>query len=279
MSGRKDSGAAFSVSTSHGRIAVETAGGGGPVVLLIHGNSSCRGVFRKQMQSAIAGRAFLIAFDLPGHGESSDAPDPDRTYSRSGLAAAAVDVLGALSVDEAIVFGWSLGGHIAIEMIHRFPGMRGLMISGTPPVGRDNMAEGFVRTPGAGLAGKGVMTEHERATFIAGIFGDSAESFLVRAVARTDIRFRKRLFEAARTGDGINQRKAVENCPVPLAVVNGADDAIVNLAYIERVNYANLWDGHCHRLSGAGHASFWQTPESFNPLFERFVAEIWRMKA
>ena len=53
------------VSTSHGQIAVETAGGDGPAVLLIHGNSSCRGVFRKQMQSAIAGRARLIALDLP----------------------------------------------------------------------------------------------------------------------------------------------------------------------------------------------------------------------
>lgn len=264
------------VSTSHGQIAVETAGTKGPVVLLIHGNSSCRAVFRKQMQSAITGRARLIAFDLPGHGESSDAPDPERTYTRSGLAAAAVEVLGALSVDEATVYGWSLGGHVAIEMIHRFPGMRALMISGTPPVGRDNMAEGFVRSPGAALAGKEVMTEDERATFIAAIFGSSAEPFLLRAVARTDGRFRKRLFEAARTGDGVNQRKAVESCTVPLAIVNGADDGIVNLDYIERVNYASLWDDRCHRLPGAGHACFWQTPEAFNPLFERFVAETWR---
>ena len=261
------------VSTSHGQIAVETAGADGPVVLLIHGNSSCREVFRKQMQSAIVGRARLIAFDLPGHGESSDAADPKPTYTRSGLAATAVEVLGALCVDEAIVFGWSLGGQIAIEMIHRIQGMRGLMISGTPPVGRDNMAEGFVRSPETGLTGQEVLTEDERATFIAGIFGASAEPFLLRAVARTDGRFRKRLFEAARTGNGVNQRKAVESCPVPIAIVNGADDRIVNLDYIERLNYANLWDRRCHRLPGAGHAPFWQTPESFNALLERFVAE------
>lgn len=58
---------------------------------------------------------------------------------------------------------------------------------------------------------------------------------------------------------------------------NGAGDRIVNLEYIEHLNYANPWDGRCHRLPGAGHACFWQTPESLkNPLFERFVAETWR---
>ncbi|MBV9636600.1 MAG: alpha/beta fold hydrolase [Methylobacteriaceae bacterium] len=115
MSGQAASARMARISTSHGQIAVETAGEIGPVVLVVHGNSSCRGVFRKQMQSVIAKRARLIAFDLPGHGDSSDAPDPARSYRRSGLAAVAVEVLRALCIDRAIVFGGSLGGHIAIE--------------------------------------------------------------------------------------------------------------------------------------------------------------------
>jgi len=54
------------IDTSHGSLAVEESGEGGIPVLLSHGNSFCRGVFRKQMQGQIAKNHRLISFDLPG---------------------------------------------------------------------------------------------------------------------------------------------------------------------------------------------------------------------
>ena len=106
------------------------------------------------MRGDIAKNHRLISFDLPGHGQSSDAIDPGRSYTRPGLADAAVELVDKLGVTEAIVFGWSLGGHIGIEMIPRFPGMRGLMISGAPPVSRNQMSQGFHASPRQGVAGK-----------------------------------------------------------------------------------------------------------------------------
>src|SRR5262249_5940681 len=129
----------------------------------------------------------------PGHGQSSDARDPARSYTRPGLAAAAVELLERLEVTEAVVFGWSLGGHVAIEMIPRFSGMRGLCITGAPPVGKSNIAEGFKASPHMGWAGKQDLSETEIDGFVRAIFGGSAERFLRDAVARTDGRFRKRL--------------------------------------------------------------------------------------
>jgi pimeloyl-ACP methyl ester carboxylesterase len=110
--------------------------------------------------------------------------------------------------------------------------------------------------------------------FVEGIFSESAEAFLRDAVARTDGRFRKRLFEAARAGEGVDQRLAVESSPVPLAVVNGGADRVVNLAYFDTVDYANLWEGRCHRLSGLGHAPFWEAPGDFYPILERFLHDV-----
>src|ERR1700732_4882184 len=86
------------VITSHGSLAVEESGQGGMPVLLIHGNSFCREVFRHQMLGRLAESHRLIAFDLPGHGQSSDAPDPMRTYTRPGLADAAGELLGQLGI-------------------------------------------------------------------------------------------------------------------------------------------------------------------------------------
>lgn len=122
------------VRTSHGSLVVEECGSGETPVLLIHGNSSCRGVFQRQLDSPLSRRRRLVAFDLPGHGQSSDAPDPMRTYTLAGLADAAIELLERLGISEVVVLGWSLGGHIGIEMMQRFPGMKGLVITGTPPV-------------------------------------------------------------------------------------------------------------------------------------------------
>jgi pimeloyl-ACP methyl ester carboxylesterase len=84
------------IDTSHGSLAVEETGQGALPVLLIHGNSFCRGVFRNQMHGEIAKNYRLIAFDLPGHRQSSNATDPERSYTRPGLADAAVELLDKL---------------------------------------------------------------------------------------------------------------------------------------------------------------------------------------
>ncbi len=262
------------IVTSHGSLAVEETGGSGIPVLLIHGNSFCRGVFRNQMQGQMAAKHRFIACDLPGHGQSSAAIDPQRSYTLPALADAAVEVLDKLGIAEAIVFGWSLGGHIGMEMIPRFPGMRGLLICGAPPVGPDQMSQGFRKSPHLNAAGQNDLSEAQIKAFVEGVVGESAEPFLWEAVARTESRFRKRLFEAARAGEGSNQRFVVESSPIPIAVVNGSADRIVNLDYFDTVAYANLWEGRCHRLSGRGHASFWEAPADFDPVLERFLRDV-----
>ena len=131
------------VPTSFADIAVTESPGDGPAVLMIHGNSSCKEVFRHQLESPQGARLRLIAMDLPGHGASSDARDPAAAYTLNGYADAAVEVLARLGVARATVFGWSLGGHVALNMISRLPGLTGVMISGTPPV--DGSAKGFAQ--------------------------------------------------------------------------------------------------------------------------------------
>jgi len=45
-----------------------------------------------QLLSSLTSNHRLIAFDLPGIGESSDAPDPERTYTLQGSADAAIEL-------------------------------------------------------------------------------------------------------------------------------------------------------------------------------------------
>jgi len=264
----------YRVETSHGSLAVEESGQGEVPLLMIHGNSYSRGVFRHQLRSSLTANHRLIAFDLPGCGESSDAPDPERTYTLQGSADAAIELLGKLGVSHAIVLGWSLGGHIGIEMIPRFAGLRGLMITGTPPVGPDEIPQAIKSTQLLGLAFKEELSPAEVDAYVQGTVGESAETFMREAVSRADGRFRKTLFSSLGANPGPTQRQIVESIVTPISVVNGGAEPIVNIDYVETIRYANLWQRHCYRLAGLGHAPFWEGPGEFNHLLERFLADV-----
>lgn len=262
------------LSTSHGSIVVEEVGRGDVTIPLVHGNSLSREVFRKQLGGALSRKYRLVAFGLPGHGDSGDALKVSRTYPRPGLADAAIEVLDMLGLSEVLMVGWSLGGHIALEMASQFPGIKGLLISGAPPVKRDNMAEGFIPTPHMRLAGQQYFGTSEIDAFGEAIFGAPIPVAFRCAIERTDGLARKTLFEAARSGVGADQRWLVENLAIPLAVVNGSQDPFIRLDYFEVPKYANLSEGRCHRLPGLKHAPFWEAPDVFDQLLGRFIEDI-----
>lgn len=260
------------VKTSHGRIAVETRGAGFPVVF-IHGNSACRAVFQKQITSPLLDGYHLISFDLPGHGDSEDALDPERTYSRPGLAHLVIELLGELNINYAAIVGASLGGHIAIEILARSGISRGQFLMGTPALG-ENFAEGFIGKPLNGLASRGELTSEEAQEFAKVVFGSDFEPFMQKAIERADRQFRSRLFAAARKGAGVNQRAVIELTNVPTAIVNGENDAIINLDYVDGVPYGNLWREKCFRIPHATHSPFWEVPHIVNRLLSEFLKEL-----
>lgn len=265
------------VSTSLCDLAVAESDGIGPALLLLHGNSSCKEVFTPQFECPLAGELRLIAIDLPGHGASANAPDPKAAYALSGYSCAMAEALTKLGVMRAAVFGWSLGGHIAIDMISKFPGIAGVMVSGTPPVppGVEGLTLGFAPSPDFALASKPDWTDADAEAFARAAIGPNArfDPFMLEAAKRCDPATRRVFFAGVLAGEVDDQRRIAETSAVPLAIVNGAQDPFLNHGYFEALHYANLWDGRVHRLAGVGHAPFWEAPEQFNPLLERFVAE------
>lgn len=263
------------IYTSHGLIAVEITAGPGPDVVFIHGNSSSRAVFHRQVTSPMFKPYRLVTFDLPGHGESGDAIDKTRTYPLPGLAEAAIELLDTIGVVSPVLVGWSLGGHLAIEMLAQSFTASGLFITGTPPVG-PLIQEGFKGNLMKGLAGRGRMSPEDAAAFVRAVFGSAAEPFMHRAAMRTDEEFRSTLFSPHRFMEKSNQRDVVSLTTVNTAVVNGREDQIVNLDYIARLRFSRLWRETCFRIPGAGHAPFLQAPDDFNILLSAFLADCSR---
>lgn len=263
------------LATSHGNIAFKESSGSGPAVLFIHGNSACKEVFDLQLDGASGHRYRMIALDLPGHGESSDAPEPEHSYHIAAYADVALMLLEHLGARRCAVVGWSLGGHIGIELLTRNLDVAGLLITGTPPVGPDpaDMAAGFLPSPHMEFTAREHLSAAEAVAYADETTG-IAEDFMRRAVRRTDGRARRIMMDAAVAGRHVDQRTLVETSPVPLAVVTGADEPFVNNAYLATLNYANLWENQIHVIDGSGHAPFRDAREAFDPLLARFLDAV-----
>jgi len=267
-----------SVDTSHGRIAYAESGGQGPAVLMVHGNSSAKEIFDRQFESELGAKYRLIAMDLPGHGESENARDPSRTYSIHGFADAAIEFLDALGVERATIIGWSLGGHIALEMLARWPGAQAAWITGTPPTSAspEDMAAAFLPSEEMGFTFKPEFTDEEARMQAQNGLGPNvpAEEWMVAAAIRADGRFRPMMLESAMAGADLDEKEIVATAPQPLAVVTGEAEPFVNNDYVLGLTYRNLWDGKVHVLPGLGHTPFWEAPEVINPMIARFLSEV-----
>ena len=74
-------------------------------------------------------------------------------------------------------------------------------------------------------------------------------------------------------GECLDQKKAVEETNIPIAVVNGADEPFLNLQFIRDLKFGNLWNGNCIEMAGLLHAPFWAKPDEFQEILDRFVED------
>jgi pimeloyl-ACP methyl ester carboxylesterase len=96
----------------------EVHGSGGTPLLLLHG-----GLFNIDLQfgellPSLAASRTVIAADFQGHGRTDDI---DRPLTSAGLASDVVGLLAHLQVAQADVFGFSVGGGVALHLAIRHP--------------------------------------------------------------------------------------------------------------------------------------------------------------
>lgn len=263
------------VDTTYGRLALRDTGSGpGPVLLCIHGNSSTSDIFKPVLLNKnITSQRRVLAIDLPGHGLSENAKDPATTYTMPAYAKACKEVLKQLGIGEVVILGWSLGGHIAMEMTAiAGPGaIKGVMMIGSLLVPiwdaplddertRWNMRED--------------LSAEELTGFAMGGTGGPFEQWMADAAIRTDPKARRVLFENLGFADCSDQQKLAAETTVPTAVVVGTDEPHLDNNMIKGLKYGNLWSGKAVEIQGGQHCPMWEKPSEFNPALERFISEV-----
>ncbi len=97
-------------------------------LVLIHGVSMSRRYFHRQMEP-LSTRYRVIAVDLRGHGDSSDAP---AGHTIPHYARDLERFLAALGVDRPVLLGWSMGAFVLHDYVKQFgtDGLAGVIVSG-----------------------------------------------------------------------------------------------------------------------------------------------------
>lgn len=266
------------IEISSGRIAYLQTQGKGRSIVCLHHNSGSKEVFLKQLED-LGEEYHIIALDLPGHGESSDAYHPEETYSFPGYAKTTIEFTEKLGLSEQkIMFcGLSMGGHIAIEILHQRPNLvAGLLITGAPPISlsEEGMAKAFKPCKEVEMISQETQFTEEQAKRFSTAGIDPIEvPLLVKAGMRTDGRARAYMVQAIKKGKGANQKEVIEQSSKPIGIVCGAKDEGICNEYIEKgINYnKNLFK---ILTLDCGHGCPWIKDKEFNGFAKEFMEFI-----
>jgi pimeloyl-ACP methyl ester carboxylesterase len=199
------------------------------------------------------------------------------TYSFPGYARVLRKVMERLGIAQYHIVGWSLGGHVGLELWYDDPAVRSLLIIGTPPVTLSAVGaeRGFKETPVMSLAGARVFGPNEVEAYGTTMLGGPLDHRLriARAIARTDGRARYWMVKNGFRGNGVDEVMAVRECRRPLAIVQGNKDPFVNTDYLQTLEYCNLWLRKPIMID-AGHAPHWQRPHLFNRYLSDFLTDV-----
>jgi pimeloyl-ACP methyl ester carboxylesterase len=216
-----------------------------------------------------------VALDLPGFGDSQPVADADMALGIAGSARLVAKAAEDLGLQDAVLVGWSLGGHIALEALAHLPHCKGILIFGTPPLAfppdmagaflpNEIMATGFAAAPSTAE-----MRGYVDAFFAPGT--QESPEFFYDDMRRADGRARVAVAASIRPGGYADEVEIVRNLHVPLAVLQGAEEQLVNLDYLRTLAMPTLWRGEIQVIPGAGHAPHWEQPDAFNTLLAAFV--------
>lgn len=267
------------IETSSGKIAYfETSGKTKPIIL-IHGNS-CSKEFMMRQLDELGLKYKMIAIDLPGHGESDNARTPAKDYTVTGYACLVSEVIRKLNLEPVVVVGWSLGGEIAIEMMALFSNLlRGVVISGTSPIvrGKQGISEGYLASGLTPLLSKKEQFTDEDVIeyWSKGNIDLEKYPILARDCKRTHGLARKIMYDSLIHGEGVNEQEVVKTSPIPLGIIMGRKDHLINSNYIKSQNYANCL--MIETIDGF-HDCLWGNAKTFNKLLEEFVERIYSNK-
>jgi len=242
-----------------------------PAVLMIHGNSAPSGFLIPLIRS-LEPKYHIITLDLPGHNQSEVWEKED--FNRENFAHLFNSVLDHFRIRETNAFGFSMGGFILLESFDMVPVIKKIAIAGHPPLQSvEDMQQAYYLNEDSSLYLKGKLSEDEIDRVynaVIGIQDENLKSEIKESLRNTSPQFREGCMNlATHTGDQIARLNEFKGS---VAIIHATDDKAVQIEYLKKLHFKNLWEQNIHLVPNSGHFILAEKPAELASLLDRFFA-------
>lgn len=248
-------------------------------LLFIHGNSLYSELFKQQVTDLAFSQFRVIAPDFPGHGRSDRSQNPEVDYSVLRYIDMLKQLMLELKLKNIVLVGHSLGGHIAIHLLSELKkaqvGVCGIVIMGTPPLTLPpRMEQAFLPNPAMALVFKPNLSDDEIFEVANAFIPQNSAFFedVKKSIASTDPMVRPSIGMSIATDIKESEVDKLKSYEIPMAVIQGENDSVVNVNYINSLGL-RLWEDKIHTIN-SGHIPFLEQPSQFNTILQRFIHSI-----
>lgn len=239
-----------------------------PTLLCLHGNSSSQRVF-DPLKEKLNNRINIFAIDFPGHGDKPHTAKQD--YSWDNLKSIAIDAAKNID-DDIILYGNSLGGHIALEVAGEIHNCKGLIISGTPPLQKPlELENAFSGHPATSCYFVAEPDEKELLSAIEILsYSQHEKELLLNDFKRCDPQTRVALAENVADGSTIaDEVTLLKKLDIPCLILEGDEDILPKAGYMKQISEGCGCE--LVHIEGGGHFLTIQMPERTAHEIESFA--------
>lgn len=266
------------LSTCTASYLEKPANGASLTILMIHGNSLAKETFLRQLESDKFDQYRMIAVDLPGHGDTKADNESDRSlFSIKGLTKFVSEFANKVIDEEIVMAGHSLGGHICAQSASEIENVKGFFFMGTPPLTTSEMpAPPFNDHPAMGLLFKDELSREDLKVLAKSMHNDSPDAAkrIREAFIKTDSKLRSTLGQSVATGDYKDELHELRTIGIPVALVKGYKDELVNTEYVKKIAELTGWQKKLLLIPEAGHCVQLEAPEAVNTLLAEYISFI-----
>lgn len=264
-------------------INYEDNGTAKPPIVFIHGNSQSLKVFKNQLNDTTLNKNYrLIALDLPGHGSSEKAPNPEGTYNFGGYGKFIIDFCEELKIQDALFVGSSLGGNVLIEAIQNLAA-KGLLVFGTAPI--ETIADfgeaTLVNPEDLAYLFNETYSEQDIEFVLKSQFSENFNNTKISDFLREDILKndgKSRVFLGKSLGECLNKNEKIilQELKIPFSMALGKNEYLINIDYLKKIEAPTLWQNKVIEIASSGHSIQMENHKDFNNMLFDFANFVYK---
>lgn len=249
------------------------------IVFFLHGNSGSHRTWNKQLTSELFNNYHLVAFDLPGCGESLIPKGIEWDYSLLSTGKVVAEAIKQLAGNKPYcLVGFSYGTSVLSETLNYSIIPAGISLLGSCVIG-DGIGLDKLIVPGDNISFHDEVSEETVKQSLFDILKSHNEEeinlhtedfFLAKPP------FRSALVQSIMQGKHSDGIALLKSQAIPIQVIFGKEDNLIQVNYLDEMPFA-IWKNEIYKLPGAGHYVQSDQPGLFNQLLAEYLEE--RFKA